>query len=385
MRVLISITYYRPHVSGLTIYVERMAHGLASRGHTVTVLTSRYDPGLPLRENRDGVHIVRVPVAARVSKGVLMPTLGVVATRLARKHDVLSIHLPQFDAAGLALCARALGKPSVLTYHCDLQLPAGVFNRFVDQVVFAANFTAAMLADKIVAYTQDYADHSRLLARFKRKLVVIPPPVVMPAPTPEEVATFEQAHAPADSPIVGFAARLAAEKGVQYLVQAMPELLRRFPNLKVLFAGPYENVLGEEGYWQRLRPEIERLNSHWEFLGTLTPSEMPPFFGSCDVLVVPSLNSTESFGLVQVEAMLCGTPVVASNLPGVRQPVSMTGMGEIIPVGDAGALAAAIGRVLERKPEYVRPRSAIEAKFDLNQTLDSYERLFEREMQRHSS
>ena len=380
MHVLIGITYYRPHVSGLTIYVERLAEGLAGRGHTVTVLTSQYDAHLPTEEIVDGVLVYRVPVAARVSKGVLMPTLGLVATRLARRADVLSLHLPQFDAAGIALRGRALHKPTILTYHCDLQLPPSPFNRFVDEVVFTANYAAARLANNIVAYTQDYADHSRLLSRFMDKVEVIPPPVIMPAPTTEQVEEFSQQHVGTSGPIIGFAARLAAEKGVEVLVRAMPALLEKHPGIRVLFAGPYENVLGEEDYWARLRPEIERLGSHWKFVGTLSPAQMSAFFGACDVLVVPSLNSTESFGLVQVEAMLCGTPVVASNLPGVRQPVRMTGMGEIVPIGDSAALAGAILKILGDKSAYVRPRAEIEAQFDLEQTLSAYEALFEREI-----
>ncbi len=378
MRVLVAVTYYRPHVSGLTIYVERLAQTLAERGHVVTVLTSHYDASLPREEIIDGARVVRVPVAFRVSKGVIMPTYGQWATMMVREHDVQSVHLPQFDAWGLALRGRLFNKPTILTYHCDLQLPDGVFNRVVDQVTFGANYLAATWADRIVAYTQDYADHSRLLRRFKRKIEVIPPPVIMPRPDPAAVAAFRAQHGLDGRPTIAFAARFAAEKGIEVLLDAMPTLLQRFPTLKVLFAGPYQTIVGEEAYWERLSPRIKALGEHWEFLGTLHPlREMPTFFGSIDCLLVPSLNSTESFGLVQVEAMLCGTPVVASNLPGVRQPVRMTGMGEVTPIGDSAALAEAVTHILSDKPKYVRPRAEIEAMFDLNRTVDMYEDLFE--------
>ena len=102
MKILVALTYYRPHISGLTIYVERLARALAARGHSVTVLTSRFASHLPLREELDGVQVVRVPVAARISKGVLMPTIGFVANRLVWSHDVISLHLPQLDASGIA-------------------------------------------------------------------------------------------------------------------------------------------------------------------------------------------------------------------------------------------------------------------------------------------
>ena len=379
MKVLLVLTYYHPHVSGLTIYVKRLATTLAQRGHQVTVLTSRYDPALPTEEVIDGVRVVRTPVLFRVSKGVIMPTFPWLAWRLIRQHDILSVHLPQFEASLLGLLGRLAGKPVVLTYHCDLQLPRGWFNRVVDQVVFVSNYLAGHLAQAAVAYTQDYAQHSRFLSRFLEKVQVIPPPVIMPVPDPVAVDSFRVRHELADRPVVGMAAtRLAAEKGVEVLVEAMPRLLAALPRLKVLFAGQYEDVVGEEDVYRRLMPKIERLGSeHWQFLGVLAQGQMPAFFTACDVLVVPSLNSTESFGLVQVEAMLCGTPAIASDLPGVRQPPLMTGMGEVVPVGDPEALAAAILRVIRHPDDYARPRRFVEETFSLERTVSGYETLFD--------
>src|SRR5437870_7081039 len=123
MRILIALTYYRPHVSGLTIYTERLARGLARRGHGVTVLTSRYHRSLPAREHKDGVQIVRVPVVTKVSKGVIMPLFPLYAAAQIAHHDVVNIHIPQFEAALLAFLARLYGKRAVLTCHCDLHLP----------------------------------------------------------------------------------------------------------------------------------------------------------------------------------------------------------------------------------------------------------------------
>jgi len=82
MKILTVLTYYRPHTSGLTIYAERLARAFAQRGHEVTVMTTQYEKSLPREETMDGVRIIRVPVAARVSKGVLAPTFGWVATKL---------------------------------------------------------------------------------------------------------------------------------------------------------------------------------------------------------------------------------------------------------------------------------------------------------------
>src|SRR5512147_913177 len=173
MKILTVLTYYRPHTSGLTIYAERLARAFAKRGHQVTVMTTQFDPSLPLEERLDGVKIMRVPVAARVSKGVIAPTFGLVATRLVAQHDVVQMHLPQFDAPGVALRGRLFRKPAVLTYHCDLLLPSGLLNRFVNAVVNFQNDLAGMLANHIVTYTQDYADSSAYLSRFASKLTPI--------------------------------------------------------------------------------------------------------------------------------------------------------------------------------------------------------------------
>ena len=145
MKILTVLTYYRPHTSGLTIYAERLARAFVKRGHQVTVMTTQYDPSLPREEMMDGVRVIRVPVLFRVSKGVIAPTFGLVATKLVWQHDVVQMHLPQFDAPGVALRGRLFGKPAILTYHCDLQLPTGLFNRLVNSVVDIMNNAAGIL------------------------------------------------------------------------------------------------------------------------------------------------------------------------------------------------------------------------------------------------
>ena len=372
-----ALTYYRPHISGLTIYVQRLAEALVNLGHTVTVLTSRYDPALPLNESMDGVQITRVPVAFRLSKGVIMPRFGREAARLVRSHDVLSLHLPQFDAAGLAIRGRLTNHPTVLTYHCDLQLPKGIVNRAANLTVGLANRIAATFADQIVAYTSDYAENSPFLSRYLDKVRVIPPPVQIAAIDKNELSKFRDEMAIRGGPIIGMASRLAAEKGVEILLRALPAILERYPEARVLFAGQYLDVLGEAGYAARLEPLLNRFDSQWVFLGVLHPREMAAFFKSCDVTVLPSLNSTESFGLVQIESMISGTPVVASDLPGVRQPVLTTGMGKISAIGDSQALARAILSVLDDPGAFRKDAREIRSQFEPRQTASAYEKLFE--------
>jgi len=385
MKILTVLTYYRPHTSGLTIYAERLARAFARRGHQVTVMTTQYDPSLPGEETMDGVRVIRVPVIARVSKGVLAPAFGLVATKLVAQHDVIQLHLPQFDAPGVAFRGRLMGKPSILTYHCDLLLPPGLFNRLVNLVVKFQNNMAGILANHIVTYTQDYADHSSYLSRYASKLTPILPPVELPAPTPEAVSAFARAHHVDErKPVIGMAARFAAEKGVEVLLDALPLILQKYPNAQVLFAGAYQNVMGEQAYSDRLMPRIREfeIKGHWIFLGNLDPVQMAAFYQNLDVLTVPSLNSTEAFGLVQIEAMLNGVRCVPSALPGVRQPVMMHGMGRVAKIGDSADLAEAILEVLNEPQKFKGDVESIKRSYDPDTIAEEYENLFKRLMRK---
>ena len=381
MKILTVLTYYRPHTSGLTIYAERLARAFVKRGHQVTVMTTQYDPSLALEEMMDGVKVIRVPVAARVSKGVIAPTFGWVATKLVAQHDVVQLHLPQFDAPGVAFRGRLFGKPTVLTYHCDIQLPSGIFNRVVNTVVDFQNNMAGMLSNHIVTYTQDYADNSPYLSRYASKLTPILPPVVMPDPLPGAVQAFaEEHHVRERRPIIGMVTRFASEKGVEVLLGALPAILKKYPKAQVLYAGQHQNVMGEQAYFDRLAPQIREyeVSGHWTFLGNLDPVQLSALYPNLDVLTVPSLNSTEAFGLVQIEAMMNGVPCVPSALPGVRQPVIMHGAGKISKIGDSADLAEAILSVLDEPEKYRADVASIKKSYDPDSVAAEYEKLFAR-------
>ncbi len=163
--------------------------------------------------------------------------------------------------------------------------------------------------------------------------------------------------------VIGIAARLATEKGVEVLLMALPIVQKAFPNAIVLHAGPYQNILGEEKYAARLKPQLKKYKASYHQLGNLDGAALTAFYDSLDCLCIPSLNGTESFGLVQIEAMMHGAPVAACALPGVRQPVTMTGMGEVTPIGDHVALADAIIRILRNRAAYQRSPQLIADSF----------------------
>jgi glycosyltransferase involved in cell wall biosynthesis len=377
MNILIGLTYYRPHYSGLTIYTERLARGLVQLGHQVTVLTSRFSPDLPAQEDQDGVHIVRPAVVMQLSKGVVMPSLPLWAMKLIQKADVVNLHLPQMDAGYVSWMARLMGRPVVMTYHCDLKLPPGVVHWIANQGAHVFSHSTAIASNRIVTNTRDYAENSPFLHRYLSKMQFVQPPVDVPLVTEQDLRAFrEKNQIEPGQRIIGMQARLATEKGVEYLIEAIPEVLKKYPTARVLHQGQYQNVMGEEQYARKLAPMIEELGEHWSFLGLLPAAEQAAFFHASEVLVLPSINSTESFGMVQVEAMTCGTPAVASDLPGVRCPVRETGMGKIVPPRDPHALAEAIIEVLDRPEQFSGDANAIRQHFSPETVAREYEAIF---------
>ena len=377
MRILITLTYYRPHYSGLTIYTERLARGLVKLGHEVTVLTSRFNTDLPEQEIQDGVRIIRSRVMMHLSKGVIMPAFPNWALKLLRDVDVVNLHLPQMDAGYVSWMARLARKPVVVTYHCDLHLPTGLVHWIANKGADLTSHLTAMAADAVVTNTRDYAENSPFLRHYLDKLHIVKTPIELPQVSRSDIAAFREKYGLLpEQRIIGMNARLATEKGVEYLIEALPEIIKRHPSARVLHVGQYQNVLGEEKYAQKLVPLIERLGAHWTFLGILSPVEQAAFFHASEVLVLPSLNSTESFGMVQVEAMTCGTPAVASDIPCVRCPVGETGMGKIVPPRDPQALAQAVSEILDQPERYTGDSEIIRQQYAPEAIARAYEFLF---------
>ena len=156
-------------------------------------------------------------------------------------------------------------------------------------------------------------------------------------------------------------------------------ILKKYPNAQVLYAGQHLNVMGEQAYSDRLMPRIREyeVQGHWTFLGNLDPVQLSAVYPNLDVLTVPSLNSTEAFGLVQIEAMMNGVPCVSSALPGVRQPVYMHGMGRIARIGDSAHLAESILEVLNEPEKYQGDIESIKRAYNPDSIAMEYEKLFQ--------
>lgn len=375
MRVLISLSYYYPNISGLTVYAKNLAEEFVKRGHWVTILTSQHEKSLPKKQRMQGISVQRVPYLFKVSKGFLMPYYPWHALTLVQKHEVIIINLPQLEGFVVALLAKLLGKRVYCIYHCDVVLPKNLVAWFVESVLHISNSASLFLANTIITNSKDFASHSKLLSFFSKKIIYVYPPMLPPL-VDRAVRKNLQKRIPRDKKYtIGFVGRIASDKGVEFLLEAVPIMREKMEEeFIILFAGPRRPV-GEDEYWKRMRSLCKKYKEDTMFLGTLSPEELGAFYSLLDVLVLPSINSTEAFGMVQVEAMLCGVPVVASNLPGVRVPIRATGMGELVRIRDSRDLAEKIARILKNKKEYVRKRALVKKTFSFQSTIMQYEKL----------
>jgi len=290
-----------------------------------------------------------------------------------KEHDVVNIHTPMLETALIAGLSKLTGCKLVITHHGDLILPDGLANRFIRNTMFQMYKTAARQASQIIAYSQDYADHSYYLQPFMSKVTPNYPPVHMPLPNPQHVEELRAEWAKDGGPIIGFAGRFVEEKRPDLLIRALEIINQRYPNARVVFAGEYE--IKYEDTWERHQDLVEKYRHQLIFLGLMQDQQdMADFYAACDVLALTS--DSECFALVQVEAMLCGTPVVMTDTPGGRVPVQVTDMGKIAKKGDWRSIGDALVAVLDNPVAFRKPFAAIEQIFSFKETVDQYEQFF---------
>jgi len=375
-RILIFVTLYIPHLSGLTIYAQRLAEGLIERGHRVTVVTARFDKQLKRRECLNGVEIIRLWSLIRVSRGFIMPTLPVISFILTRQCDIVNVHIPMLEAALIGIYAKLWSKKLIITHHVDLILPKrNIFSLFIEFCLFNSYKITVIFANKVVSYTQDYFSYSRYLKITKNKFLAIYPFIKIPSPEKNSVEKLREVLKLRDNKVIGFFGRFVEEKRPDLLIKALPLILDKIPNVRLIFVG--KNKMIYEKFYEYCSPLIKKFKDYIIFVGEISnPGELAAYYSLCDLIVLPS--ERESFGIVQVESMLCGTPVVAADLLGARVPVKVTGMGELALPLSIDDLSNKIIRVLLNKEKYVLPRETIEKIFNFNNSISKYEQIFEK-------
>jgi glycosyltransferase involved in cell wall biosynthesis len=362
--LVVVLTYYAPYVSGLTAVARDVAEGLAARGRKVTVVTTRHDDSLPAEEVIGGVRVLRAPVLARLGKGVISPQFARLALRATRHARVANLHLPMLEAGPIARRAHC---PVVVTYHCDVSLPAGLVNSAQGKVIDASSRAAMAAASAVVVTSEDYARHSRVWPSIAPRVVAIPPPC-------RPCAGGTPRYRDGDGLHVGFLGRIVEEKGLEFLVDGFRAL--GDPKARLLIGGDFAKVAGGSVV-DRVRARIDG-DERISLLGFVPDEALADFYASLDVFALPSVNAFEAFGIVQVVAMLAGVPVLASDLPGVRVPVQETGMGRIVAPRDVPGITAALRQLRDNPPDRAAGSAAARKLYSVDSVLDAFEALVDK-------
>lgn len=377
MKILITTTYYLPNVSGITIYIKILAEELVKKGHEVTILTCWHDKDTKQNEIINGVLIKRLPVWFNIGKGPICPSFLYVSIKEIIENQIINCHLPQPESFWLALWGKILGKKVFLTHHTDLSFWKGIKNKIIDSGVFVCQYLAAFLATGIIPYTQDYAKHSYLLKHFLNKITSIYPPIKFDKNIDKNLDNKIYKLIKNKKYIIGFCGRIAKQKGIELLIQSTKQLDKELgDNYLILMAGP-KKVIGEN-YYKYLFEKYEKiLKNKFIFLDNIPRESLFTFYKKLDLLVLSSDDILESFGWVQIEAMKCGIPCVATNLPGMRIPVLKTGFGKLFKNKNKKDLAKNLIAVLENGKKYYQNKYNKYLKiFDYKKSIDDYEKLF---------
>jgi len=352
---------------GIPVTMDLLARGLSDRFST-SVLTARArGPGV--LESRDGVPVRRCATLFTVRSLPLAPAYPLRCWLEARRADLVHAHFP-FPLTDLAL---AVGLPRrcrlLVQLHSDI-----VSQRLLKLPLLPAVRRFLARADAIVVSSRRYLEHVRLLAPHRDRCRVIPLGVEPEAwgrldeQDEARVSALRERH----PRLLAAVGRLVPYKGFSVLLDALHEV---DAELWLVGEGPAERSL-------RARVGALGLAGRVHLPGRLPRPELKRLLHAARALVLPSVAENETFGVVQLEAMACGTPVVNTRLPtGVPWVARHGREGLTVPPGDPDALARALRQLLDDPAEARRlgagARRRVEERFSAGLLLERYARLYE--------
>jgi len=361
---------YFPILGGIENHVRLLAEGQATQGHDVTVLVTHPASARTTQAVENGVTVIR---AGRLATVASTPLSLALPWQLSRQQpDIVHLHFP-YPVGEVSQWVLRRGRATVLSYHSDIVRQAGIlrFYRPLLRRVLAA-------VDAIIVGSPPMR-RSAYLADHQAKLHLIPYGIALAhfqaQPADSELAAARARYlASQPSPILLFVGRLRYYKGLDTLIRALPEIPGR---LLVVGVGPMA------GEWRSLAQEIgvaERVS----WLGEVSDADLPMLYHLADLFVLPASHPSEAFGLVQVEAMAAGVPVICTELGTGTSYVNQDGVtGRVVPPRDPAALAAAIRELLadpaRRSAMAAAARSRVAAKFSqpvmVERVLTAYQAL----------
>jgi rhamnosyl/mannosyltransferase len=357
--------YYPPAVGGIEQVVQTLAEGLAPDVRTRVLAAAQRRIG-----RRERVNSIAVTRAGRVgvAKSVpIAPTFPMHLATMSRGIDLVHYHLPNPLAVTSHVVAGSDAPPLVATYHSDVVRQQTAFRayrplleRFLDSL------------DAVVVTSPAMLEHSELIRTRAEKCTVIPLSVDLDRFGGEAPSVDLPVD---DRPTLLFVGRLTYYKGVDRLIDAVA-LADVDATLLLVGDGDQRESLERRA---RERGVADRIR----FLGRADERTLHACYDAADVFVLPSVAESEAFGIVQLEAMAYGTPVVNIDLPTGVPWVSRHGeTGLTVPPDDPEALADAITALLEdpeRRAAYGEAaRQRVEAEFSRERMIERTEELYDR-------
>lgn len=369
MRIIQACPWFHPHTGGVESHVRMLAAGLAGRGHDVTVVTTNH-ARLPSEEAIDGFHVRRVRPLMTLLRTPIAP--GTARTIVDLEADVVHAHSPPpLTAYYAAKASEARNRPFIVTYHCDLDLPRPLGPLLVEAYRRTLGSATLRRSDRVIVTSRTYGATSRSV--WRRPLAVIPnavdperfSPAVDGGPLRKRLGLRD------DEPVVLLVGRMVPHKGVEHLVAAA----RHVPAARFVLAGdgpvlPRAKALAED---LEVRDRVV-------FPGHVPAALLPSLYAACDVFVLPSVSRLEAFGIVALEAMASGKPVVVSDIPGVRDVVEDGREGLLCDPLNPEDLAAKIRTLLEdegmRRAMGQRGRERVLQSFSVDAVVSAVERVY---------
>jgi glycosyltransferase involved in cell wall biosynthesis len=319
--------FFPPYAGGMETHLEDLSAHL-SRVADVRVIVSNTDRR-SVTERVAGVTVHRAGTIANVSKAAISPGM-VSAIRRSPAH-LVHIHWPNPTAVLAYLASGHTGK-LIFTYHSDIvrqRIGASLFRPILKRVLARCS--------AIICTSRDYADTSVDLRPVRHLCRVVPYGIAtekFDVADPVAVESLRQRYGPRIVLAVG---RLVYYKGFEYLIRAMKSVDAR---AVIVGDGP-------------LRDELRSLavscgvSDRVVFAGEISGKELVSYLHAADVFALPSVARSEAFGIVQLEAMACGKPVINTSLDSGVPSVSLDGItGLTVPPADSDALAAAINKLI---------------------------------------
>jgi rhamnosyl/mannosyltransferase len=322
--------FYPPTTGGIEQHMRVLCTALARHVDVTVLVPSR--SFRRVEETIDGVRVVRTPEYGRYLAAPFCPSMAAELRRLAP--DLVHLHFPN-PTGDVAYLASGSEAPVVLTHHADIVRHRPVLGLY--RPVFAR---LNRRVRRIIVASQEYLESSTFLAPVRDKCVVIPFGIeptsfVLEDDEVDAVTSMRRRHG---GRLVVFLGVLRHYKGLDVLVRAMVDV----PGHLV--------IVGDGSRRARVQRLVCRLGlrDRVTLTGEVSESRRRVLLHAADVLVLPSTDRREAFGIAQLEAMACGKPVVASDLPTGIRAVNRHGVtGLLVPPGNPGALALALRRVLD--------------------------------------